>query len=273
MAPPVLTAYDGHSPSSARLGEQLAALLGLPLHVATAYRYQPAALGSGLGLAPDNELRLEAAERALEALSLGPETTRSSLPADGIAQELLQLAGELGAAAIVVGADRHGHVTRDVVQHSTCPVVVAPHDPMLLTDPLQAVGVAFDGSVTSRFALAAGRRLAIAPGARLDIVAVSGHAHETSALLRRVDEAADAQDVVARGLVRRGRAADELRRACEHLDVLVCGSRGRGTVLGAVLGSVSSQLVDDPICPIVVIPVRARLEAGGPLGLTKATRP
>ena len=269
---PVLTAYDGRTPSAVRVGEQLAKLLGLPLHVAIAYRYEPAFTGGDRGLAPDSERRLAAADRALDSLSLDDGTGRSSLPADGVARELLALAAELGAAAVVLGTDKHGRITREVVGHATCPVVVAPYDPLLLTDRPQAIAVAFDGSPPSRFALTAAQRLALAAGARLDVVGVGNDARHVDALRRRVDEAAATHAAEARGLVRRGRAADELRRASEHADLLVCGSHNRGSLLGAVLGSVSSRLVDDPVCPVVVVPVRARRDAAGPLGLTVATR-
>jgi nucleotide-binding universal stress UspA family protein len=269
---PVLTAYDGHARSAVRLGEQLAGLLGVGLHVAVAYRYEPAALGAPAEPAPHNERRIEAAEHALDALSLPGEVTRSSLPAGDVAPELLQLAVELEAAAIVVGADTHGHVTRDIVGHATCPVAVAPHDPLLLADRLEVIGVAFDGTVTSRFALTAAQRLAIAAGARLDVLAVGRDGRQVTALRGQVDDAARSHGAEARGLVRRGHPPDELRRACEHLDLLVCGSRNRGALLGRVLGSVSSRLVDDPVCPILVVPVRARRDPAAPLGLTTATR-
>lgn len=51
-------------------------------------------------------------------------------------------------------------------------------------------------------------------------------------------------------------AADGLRRAATDRDaeLLVIGSRGRGTVRAALLGSTSHSLVDDAPCPIVVVP-------------------
>lgn len=272
MAALILTAYDGRTLSAVRVGEQLARRLGLPQHVAVAYSHEPGATVGELGRAAENEQRFEAAEGALEALSLDPETTRSSLPAQGIAEGLLQLAVELGAAAIVLAADRHGHVTREVLGHATCPVVVAPYDPLLLPDRLHAIGVAFDGSPASRFALTAARQLASGTDARLDIVAVGHDAQHATALRRQVDEVAASPGAEARGLVRRGHAADELRRACEHLDLMVCGSRNRGALLGALLGSVSSRLVDDPVSPVMVVPVRARRDGSEPMGLTIATR-
>jgi len=49
--------------------------------------------------------------------------------------------------------------------------------------------------------------------------------------------------------VHEGRPADALAEAAPALDVLVCGSRGRGRLLGTLLGSVSSALVVDPTPP------------------------
>jgi nucleotide-binding universal stress UspA family protein len=51
-------------------------------------------------------------------------------------------------------------------------------------------------------------------------------------------------------------AADGLRRAATERDaeLLVIGSRGRGTVRAALLGSTAHSLVDDAPCPILVVP-------------------
>jgi nucleotide-binding universal stress UspA family protein len=51
-------------------------------------------------------------------------------------------------------------------------------------------------------------------------------------------------------------AADGLRRIAVDRDaeLLVVGSRGRGTVRAALLGSTSHALVSDAPCPVVVVP-------------------
>jgi nucleotide-binding universal stress UspA family protein len=57
-------------------------------------------------------------------------------------------------------------------------------------------------------------------------------------------------------------------RAAEGADMLVLGSRGRGRVASAVLGSVSVRCLREATCPVLVIPHRMattpapRLDAG-----------
>jgi nucleotide-binding universal stress UspA family protein len=60
--------------------------------------------------------------------------------------------------------------------------------------------------------------------------------------------------------------------ASEAYDLLVCGSRGRGRVVAALLGSTSGRLVDGAHGPVLVVPPRVRRDAGRPLGLTTAGR-
>ena len=57
--------------------------------------------------------------------------------------------------------------------------------------------------------------------------------------------------------------ADVLVRVSEHLDLLVCGSRGYGPVRTVLLGGVSRRLTAEAHCPVIVLPrgVQASLEA------------
>jgi nucleotide-binding universal stress UspA family protein len=50
--------------------------------------------------------------------------------------------------------------------------------------------------------------------------------------------------------------ADGLRRIAtdHHAELLIVGSRGRGTVRAALLGSTSHALAGDAPCPVVVLP-------------------
>jgi nucleotide-binding universal stress UspA family protein len=50
-----------------------------------------------------------------------------------------------------------------------------------------------------------------------------------------------------------GRPVDELTQHSDDADLIVVGSRGRGRVLGALLGSVSQQLIEHAHCPVVVV--------------------
>src|SRR5512133_4341250 len=57
--------------------------------------------------------------------------------------------------------------------------------------------------------------------------------------------------------------ADVLIRVSEHLDLLVCGSRGYGPVRAVLLGGVSARVAAEARCPVIVLPrgVREPLQA------------
>jgi nucleotide-binding universal stress UspA family protein len=48
--------------------------------------------------------------------------------------------------------------------------------------------------------------------------------------------------------------ADSLIRVSEHLDLLVCGSRGYGPLKAVVLGGVSRRVAAEAHCPVIVLP-------------------
>jgi nucleotide-binding universal stress UspA family protein len=56
--------------------------------------------------------------------------------------------------------------------------------------------------------------------------------------------------------------AEVLSRISEHVDLLVCGSRGYGPLRSVLLGGVSRRLVREASCPVLILPrgVEAGLE-------------
>ena len=60
-------------------------------------------------------------------------------------------------------------------------------------------------------------------------------------------------------------AADALIHASEGAEMLVVGSRGRGRLAAAVLGSVSTACVHHARCPVVVIPTPHDHHETGPI--------
>jgi nucleotide-binding universal stress UspA family protein len=59
-------------------------------------------------------------------------------------------------------------------------------------------------------------------------------------------------------LVLEGPAAEVLLDAAKDAELLVLGSRGHGTLVGMLLGSVSQHCVHHATCPVVIVPNPAR---------------
>jgi nucleotide-binding universal stress UspA family protein len=57
------------------------------------------------------------------------------------------------------------------------------------------------------------------------------------------------------------RAADQIAEIARETgaDAIVVGTRGRGPIAGALLGSITQQLLHDAPCPVLVVPTGARV--------------
>lgn len=133
--------------------------------------------------------------------------------------------------------------------------------------------VAYDGSPASELALAHAATLAQAYRARLAIVAVVApppllswqapggmrgvYETEQAELTKRLSEAADGvpDDLSVTTHLVDGDPARELVRAARDggHDLIVMGSRGRGRVTAAVLGSVSNHVMHEAGVPVIVV--------------------
>jgi nucleotide-binding universal stress UspA family protein len=149
-------------------------------------------------------------------------------------------------------------------------------------DPRVVVGV--DGSAGSRAALVEAWRTAVRRGADLDVVSVLPPPHQWSRPapeVQRQDEVLADTEMRVRVLVDEvaaevgtgpgrvrvravpGSPAGVLVGAAEGAEVLVVGSRGRGAVRSAVLGSVALHCVAQARCPVEVVPERSVEHAAG----------
>ena len=259
------------------LGALLAGALGEPLVLASAYRYEPISLTARAAGSPANARRAGDAAATLQRARAfaGPdvEVRERVVPADrpgsGIVEALVTLALEVDACALVLGRDTHSHVTRSLVPRAPCPVAVAPLSMPLPRPPLARIGVAYDGSPSAQLALVAARKLARRTAATLALLAAGPTAEHAMTWLHiaRLSLGFRVEHEL-RPLA--GDPATILTQASGDVDLLVCGSRGRGRPLSAILGSVSAHLVARAQCPVLVVPPAAWGSELGPLGVTSA---
>ena len=202
------------------------------------------------------------------------------------ATALHEAAEDGGASLLVVGSSRcvaRGRVlagaTARLLSGAPCPVAVAPRGWERHELP-KRIGVAFRDTADGREALRGALALARHAHARLRIVTVveEGFRAALGSDARRAGK--DVDDVIAGYEMSARRAAekaalaqlerqpgveaeieslvgdpvDVLRRLTEHIDLLVCGSRGYGPLRAVLLGAVSRRIVTDARCPVAVLP-------------------
>jgi len=282
---PVLVGIDG-TPSGLEalaLGSAFAILTGSPLLLAAVFGYQGGAFAGGLLWPPKADVDgwLDAASEQLgDFIPWTSETMLSTSPAHG----LVELAERENARMIVLGSNRHGPVgrvlagstARPVAHGAPCAVAVAPHD--WRTQPPEVpltFGVGVGDAPESRDALALAASFAAAANAPLKLftaVHVASPVHPmyaatgTSYEAWRRDRLAEGQRVARETIaavgpavtpeivVLEGDPVECLARVSHDLDVLVVGSRRFGPLRRALLGGVSSPLIERAACPVVIVP-------------------
>jgi nucleotide-binding universal stress UspA family protein len=290
--PPILVGYDPKLRDRApvRFGVAAARFTGAPLIIVSVCARRLAT--------PDCEALAPEARDALEALQadLDVELEVREVEATSAPRALHEAAESEGAALLVVGSTYRAAAgrllpgsTADRLLHGApCAVAVAPHgwEPRGKLDP---IGVAYVDTEEGREALRAAHDLARKAGATLRVLtAVSPHlgipagadtykagraptsaedvdgAHELRAeraVRARLDELDG--DVTAEVDVFVDDPADALVPVSEHLDLLVCGSRGYGPLRAVLLGGVTRRVIAAASCPVIVLPrgVKAPLAA------------
>jgi nucleotide-binding universal stress UspA family protein len=278
MPPTYIAGYDG-SPESrcaVELATRLARSAGASVIAVNVYPHASTTYWIGVEAMRYDELQdamRAKADRVLDELD-AENVDRRVVEADSASRGLHDLAVELDAAMIAVGATHHGAFGRlapgsvgmHLLHGATCPVLVTPAD--YSDAPLKTIGVAFEGRAESRAALAMATQLAAQLDAELTVIgafqpimatAAMGYPggvdvleDEERAFASAVREAADGADASHRIVT--GPAGQVLTDASADFDLLVTGSRGYGAIRGVVLGSVSRHLVDHASSPILVVP-------------------
>jgi nucleotide-binding universal stress UspA family protein len=187
------------------------------------------------------------------------------------------LAGERGFDLIVVGAPHRGKVGRilagsvcEALLHgSSVPVLAAPRGYAAAGhDEPTTIAVAYDGGEESREALAYGQAIAASTGATLEVLTVERPTDPVGGAIAYTMDLPEGVEEIQRQALAEVDPSLHLRRrilhgktaaaladvCCDEVDLLVIGSRGRGTVDRVLFGSTSAALLRAAPCPILVVP-------------------
>jgi nucleotide-binding universal stress UspA family protein len=286
MPAPIIAAYEPYGEDRAPVELALAAseLTGAPVIAAAVC---PWAITDGW-VDPYEAEREESVAASLQRLhdELGVDTrtvANVSVPAG-----LHALARKLDAGLIVVGSTTRGaggrvltgSTAERLLHGAPCPIALAPRG--YARAPVTVIAAAFVDSPEGHAALGTAHTLAARIGAQLRVIAAlhpsggldaamaSGLRPQKGAMLqgrqrgeveaaleRAVAELPAGVEVETELHVEN--PADVLLRISEHVDLLVCGSRGYGPLRSVLLGGVSRRLVDEAGCPVLVLPRAARV--------------
>ena len=299
MSKPIIVGYDAATSDRApvNFGVAAARFTRAPLilaSVSAAAGDRPDAGQHDEDLVLDASSALEDARSELEREGIAVECREL---AGTTASRALHEASEAeDAGLLVVGSTRQGPVgrvlpgsTAERLMHGApCPIAIVPPG-WEAGGGLRTIGVAYVDSDEGREALRGAHALARRAGAVLRVLtavkaglAMYGQTEARTAGRRGkdFDEVEGELRVRAESALRRATdgldgdvtvetdafvedPAEVLIRVSEHLDLLVCGSRGYGPLRAVLLGGVSRRLTAEALCPVIVVPrgVHASLEA------------
>ena len=278
----IVIAYDGTDGGrdAVAFGSELADRFGSEVVVASiapepyAKSVVPA-LPSDMVVRMAEEAREEAHEVAKE-IDAKVEVRASLSPARGLHRVVEDLEADLlvaGSTGAGDGRVHGGHVSRTLMSGGPCAVAVVPLGWRDGKRRLDRIGVGLDGSREAEEALRLG--VGLAQGGSLRVIAVAdplegmlaraamlnrdqlvqiaeqvAHEHLEEALTQLPDES-----IVPERSLPVGDPVEELRKESdEGLDALLLGSRSYGPIRRVLLGSVTSDLVADAGCALLVSP-------------------
>lgn len=167
-----------------------------------------------------------------------------------------------------IGRAMIGSVADSVLPGAPCAVVVAPRGYADESHgPFGLIAVAYDGTPEAKTALQRAEAIAHAMNARIRLLTVVAPPVSIGIVgyvppqppdpHKIVEEAMRSIDpkLSAESEVLQGDPAHKLAEAAEHgVDLIVAGSRGYGPLMRVLLGSVSSRLVHEAPCPVLIVP-------------------
>jgi len=198
----------------------------------------------------------------------------------GSPADALRALAERGDADLIVLGSTHrahfgsvapGSVAENLLHGAPCRVIIAPKGYGAADhsqDRLRVAAVGFDGMAESQAALNEAARLATKFGGSLRVIGVIPPVPPAAAAAARVEGAGPDFETRLRDAVAELPAelralpviehGDPVRKLIEDagtgVDLLVLGSRGFGPVMRLLVGSVSSRVIRQAPCPVLVVP-------------------
>jgi nucleotide-binding universal stress UspA family protein len=220
-------------------------------------------LEEGLERISEQRARKVLDAEAEKVRSAGGTVAQAHLREGGIAQEIVALAEDIGAGLIVMGSRGLGGIRRAlmgsvsdaVVRHAHCPVMVVREEPVVFPTKIL---VATDRSREAELAAKTAADLAKSTNSELHVVHVGFDQARDEAqneLDTEVGMVREAGVTDVQAHLKFGIPARTIVDLAEEVGVglIVMGSRGRGGVRRALIGSVSSSVVPHAHCPVLVV--------------------
>jgi nucleotide-binding universal stress UspA family protein len=237
---------------------------------------------SAASVEPAARAPVEDAARILRQSGYIAKEIVRDLTRGGVADELVRISDELGPDLVVMGsrglsdlqALMTASVSHRVLAQADCPILFVREGARI--EPPRRLLLALDDSHHSHRAARVACDLAKATGAEVEVVSVEQPlvvwpgpgvmawpgtvTHPATDAQGRVDEivAKLREEVVARGFVRgsaSGRAAAIVQVADEcDSDLIVMGTRGLSRIAGAVIGSVSHEVIHLTSRQVLLVP-------------------
>jgi nucleotide-binding universal stress UspA family protein len=260
---PVIVGTDGTGPSrdAVREAAREAARRGAPLRIAHVFDWDPDEDRYGIGnegIDVSRRLAEAVVDRAVrQAREIAPHLTIDTDTLIGNpAARLLDLAAEAGV--MVLGhrprggpALRLGAVGRSVATHADCPVLTVCGR----TEPTGPVVAGVDDSPTADLVLATAFEEAAARNCPLTVrhaYRPADAAHRAALESHLTPWRAKYPEVEVTTTVTSGGAGPALVDASYRARLVVVGSRGRGAVRAALLGSTGRHLLHHAACPVLI---------------------
>ncbi|HWG09362.1 MAG TPA: universal stress protein [Solirubrobacteraceae bacterium] len=208
-----------------------------------------------------------ARDRVSQALAIRFRALSASSPAQG----LHELARGEEADLIVLGSRRlgprtkaaFGAVSENVMRAAPCAVAVAPRGYRSEGGFVpQRIAVGWIPTNEGEDALGVAYRIARATGGSVELVTTTSTIGTVKSLETRARRAIEGVVDALRGEVEVairagvGKAAEELVNRSGNMDLIVLGSRGYGPPRTMLFGSVSSRVVPEALCPVMIMPTR-----------------